>query len=156
MAKPKTTKVASSYKYASKLTGHVMDQLIAAQLGKSKKQTKMTEKFLGKMKLAIQKKISLLSRDAFAATPVTAKTLQSDVDALRAELMDYSKKIKETAALMLDKSKVGTHSLESTQSNLSHLLLRPNFLGSNWITHIITFNHNNNNNNNTLPGLPRC
>jgi hypothetical protein len=30
----------------------------------------MTEKFLFKMKLAVQKKISMLSRDAFAATPV--------------------------------------------------------------------------------------
>ena len=89
MAKTKT-KVASSYKYASKLTGHVLDKLIEAQLGKMKKGTKVTEKFLQKMKLALQKKISLLSRDAFAATPVSVKSLRVEVAALRKELAEKS------------------------------------------------------------------
>jgi len=36
------TKVSSSYKYASKQTGAVLDKLIEAQLSKTKKQTKVS------------------------------------------------------------------------------------------------------------------
>ena len=100
------TKVASSYKYASKMTGRVLDKLIEAQLGKMKKGTKVTEKFLLKMKLAVQKKISLLSRDAFTATPVSAKSLSAEVAALRKELAEKGETIKATAAKMLAESKV--------------------------------------------------
>ena len=42
MVKPKMTKVSSSYKYASKQTGAVLDKLIEAQLSKTKKQTKVS------------------------------------------------------------------------------------------------------------------
>jgi hypothetical protein len=101
------TKVSTSYRYSSKLTGHVLDKLIESQLIGQKKQVKTSEKFLSKMKLAIQKKISLISKDAFAATETNIKSLNAEIETTRAELTKLSDQIKAKSSAMITQSQRG-------------------------------------------------
>jgi hypothetical protein len=107
-------------KYASKLVGRVLDRLIEAHLSSKKKPSKMTEKWLNKMKLNVQKKVSLLSKETFVATQTSVKSLKADVAAMRAELVSLSHEVKAAAKETLEKSSGLLIPRSSTSSSSDH------------------------------------
>ena len=87
----KASKSTRNTKYASKLTGYIIEDLIKDYMKSNKKNSKMVEKWLGKMKINIQKKVSILSKDAFTPSDSNPKLLKAEIEGLRKGLLKQSK-----------------------------------------------------------------
>jgi len=99
---PTPSKAMKSTKYASKMTGYILEELISDYMKKQKKKSKMVEKWLGKMKINVQKKVSMLSKDAFAPEDMDPNFLKAEIEGLRAGLLKQQKDIKKKVNDMMN------------------------------------------------------
>jgi len=100
-------------KYASKLVGEIVDNLSAKMIKSIKANPKSTTKWLGKMKLSIQKKVSQSSLEIFVkkvgGRPSTSKdnnpeVLMAEIDKTKNAIAIKANRIKEEAIKVLKQS----------------------------------------------------
>jgi len=99
-------------KYASKLVGEIVDNLSSKMMKSIKANPKSTTKWLGKMKLSIQKKVSQSSLEIFVkkvgGRPSTSKdnpeVLMAEIDKTKNAIAIKANRIKEQAIKVLKQS----------------------------------------------------
>lgn len=101
----KASKSTKNTKYASKLTGYIIEDLIKDYMKTNKKNSKMVEKWLGKMKVNIQKKVSILSKDAFVPSDSNPKLLKAEIEGLRKGLLKQSKDLTNNVKNIIEANK---------------------------------------------------
>ena len=91
--------------YASKVVGDVIDKLIAEELKNTRKNKKTVEKWLGKMKLSVQKKISRCTRPAYGDPEQSREAIKDKVSATRKEVKELSENVKAKVIAAMESSK---------------------------------------------------
>jgi len=98
-------------KYSSKFTGAIIDGIVTESVSDLPKNAKTTEKWLGKMKLSILRKISAGSKKAFLTEEQRPEYLKSEIEKEQEKIRKQTQNIKSAAAHAFERSKLSQVSI---------------------------------------------
>jgi hypothetical protein len=114
--RPKAKKAKNiSGKFASKVVGEILENLIQNKIKKVKQNPKTTAKWMEKMKLSVLKKLSHASKVAFAASESSnVVQLQAEITQLRGKIQQQTESVRQLATAHTEKTNFKVEQLDQT------------------------------------------